>query len=269
MNPIEGRLRAAAAAGDLALVVFLVLGYPDPATSLQALEILRRQGIAVFELALPSPHGWSPLASGPIIDAHQRAWAAGMRPQEAAAIGAAYRPNLHILYRGTWDDLGLEALTMLRGACDGILPEWRGPSAETCQQEARNLGLAGVEALAPALDPSELRGRVERAQGMVYLTTAESTGGRLFDLPAIAAALGHIKGCRDIPACCGFGVRTPEDVVRLGGLFGCDGVIVGTAALEALGAGLDRFERYIASLAQAARGLKRPGRVPVTMSDGA
>lgn len=257
-SAIEARLRAAVAAGDVALIVFLVLGYPDRETSVGALEVLRRAGVAVFELALPAARGWSPLASAPIVEAHRRACAAGVTPGEAAGIGARHRPNLYILYRGTWDELGPASLGLLGDRCDAVLPEWRGGSADECLRLARRAGLNGVEAVSPATSPQRLAAGVKRSQGMVYLTVAEATGGRLFDRDIVAAALGRIKRCRDIPVCCGFGVRTPQDVADLGRLPGCDGVIVGTAALQALDAGLPAFERYITTLAAAARGLKRP-----------
>jgi tryptophan synthase alpha chain len=76
------------------------------------------------------------------------------------------------------------------------------------------------------------------SRGFVYAVTVTGiTGGMGGQAAEVTAYLDRVKSVSKLPVCAGFGVRTPEQVRNLGGH--ADGVIVGSALIEHLEAGLD------------------------------
>jgi tryptophan synthase alpha chain len=72
--------------------------------------------------------------------------------------------------------------------------------------------------------------------GFLYAVTVLGiTGAAIGD--DVPAYLRRVRSLARVPVCAGFGIRTAADVARLGA--SADGVIVGTALVEAIGRGED------------------------------
>jgi len=97
-------------------------------------------------------------------------------------------------------------------------------------------GLALVQLVTPATPPDRLRRLCAASEGFVYAVTRTGITGGHEGLPEeIAEYLAEVKRNSRLPVCAGFGVREKEQVELIGQH--ADGVIVGSALLEALEAG--------------------------------
>ena len=96
-------------------------------------------------------------------------------------------------------------------------------------------GIPLVQLVTP-LTPPERRARLCAAStGFVYAVTVAGVTGGASEAPT--AMLDATRAVSELPVCAGFGIRTPEQVRALAPH--CDGVVVGTALLEAIGRGED------------------------------
>jgi tryptophan synthase alpha subunit len=57
--------------------------------------------------------------------------------------------------------------------------------------------------------------------------------------------------------CCGYGIRTPQDVKEIGSIEGCEGIFIGAALLEVLSKGIYPFEKYVRKILAVARNVKK------------
>lgn len=115
-------------------------------------------------------------------------------------------------------DLPLEALDMARPLTDA--------------------GLATIGMVSPVTRGDRLARIAERATGFVYAVTSVGvTGQTRTDQADIVGYLHKVRDASPIPVCAGFGIRSKPHVDALRGA--CDGVIVGSALMEAVGEGRD------------------------------
>jgi tryptophan synthase alpha chain len=105
-----------------------------------------------------------------------------------------------------------------------------------------HLGL--VQLVAPATPPARRRLLAEATRGFLYAVTANGvTGGTV---PTdVGAMLDDLRAVSPVPVCAGFGIRSAKDVARLRPH--ADGVIVGSALVDAIGRGADPG-RFLSSL---------------------
>ena len=76
------------------------------------------------------------------------------------------------------------------------------------------------------------------AQGFVYAVTMTGTTGKSVAVPDdVLEYMDRVKRASPVPVCAGFGIRTREQVLRLGAHV--DGVVVGSALIESLERGDD------------------------------
>ena len=74
-----------------------------------------------------------------------------------------------------------------------------------------------------------------------YVSIAGITGTRAPDLNAVAKNVARIKARTPLPVAVGFGVRTPDQARAIAGV--ADGVVVGSALVDAISQSLDENER--------------------------
>ncbi|PCH45566.1 MAG: hypothetical protein COC23_06590 [Hyphomicrobiales bacterium] len=87
---------------------------------------------------------------------------------------------------------------------------------------------------------------MENTSGFVYyVSIAGITGTATPDVDVVGTAVQRIKSHTDIPVVVGFGVRTPEQAGAISK--GADGVVVGTALVDALKATLTDDDNATAS----------------------
>ncbi|MFX8653238.1 tryptophan synthase subunit alpha, partial [Acinetobacter baumannii] len=70
-----------------------------------------------------------------------------------------------------------------------------------------------------------------------YVSVTGITGAAAADPARLKPALAAIRAATDLPVVVGFGVRSPAQVAALADI--ADGVVVGTALIDALAATLD------------------------------
>jgi tryptophan synthase alpha chain len=225
------------------IVAFLTAGYPQPETFLDVLRKVSQAADAV-EIGVPFS---DPMADGVTIQRSSR---------HAIERGVSLRwiftelarrdfelasPVLLMSYLNPLLAFGLEALAARAaevGVAGFIVPdlpyEERGPLAAALDPH----GLALVQLVTPATPPERLRMICAASQGFVYAVTKTGITGAAAALPAeLATYLDAVKRVSHLPVCAGFGVRDAAQVRSIGAH--ADGVIVGSALVEALERGED------------------------------
>lgn len=270
---LAGTFARARQEGRLAMVGYLPAGFPDPSQFVELVQVAAAAGLDVLELGLPAE---DPHLDGPVIRrALRRQRALGIGFDEAIRLGARARQaaGVPVVAMGYAAQLqsGMDPAEALRrvgaGGLDGVLFPDLGPDALAALEAPAGAVGAGVVGFVRRDHPPEVVAAVlevcSRVEGaFVYVQSATPhTGGRV-DLKATVAAVRRVLAARDVleercgrsvPVAVGFGIQEPDQVVALRGL-GVDGVIVGTALVEAAAEGAQRVRERVSALADAARG---------------
>jgi tryptophan synthase alpha chain len=235
------------------LVAYITAGYPEPKTFL---DLVRRVSAAADAVEIGVPFS-DPMADGITIQRSSRhAIERGVTlrwifTELARREFKLVSPVLLMTYLNPLLAYGYEALAARAaevGVAGFIVPdlpyEERGPLAAALDQH----GLALVQLVTPATPPERLRMICAGSQGFVYAVTKTGITGAGATLPAeLATYLDTVKSASRLPVCAGFGVRDATHVQSIGAH--ADGVIVGSALVEALERGEDA-----AAFLQALRG---------------
>lgn len=234
-----GALAAAARAQGAGLFIpFLVIGDPEPGTSLGLARALVASGADALELGLPFS---DPPADGPVVQAaDQRALAAGMTTAGALDWIAELRtttdvPVSLLVYLNLILQYGVEAF-YARAAevgVDAVLVADLPPEhAARVVAAARENGVDTVFLASELSTPARLGRIAEVCRGYVYALARVGVTGARAQLPsALGPALDRMRAAIDLPLLVGFGISTP-DHVRAARRAGADGVIVGSALVR-------------------------------------
>ncbi len=267
-TPGATRIRAAfavaKAAHRIALVPYVVAGYPDPATSLRAALAAVEAGADLLEIGLPFS---DPLADGPTL---QRAAAAALRAGATFETSlrlveavAARAPGLPLVPMGYANQLaGPEdpAVRMRRLAAAGasglIVADLTPDEGATFEAAARSAGLGLVYLVAPTTPPARRAAIARRTGGFLYCVSLVGVTGARARLPAgLRRLVGDVVAVSPVPVAVGFGVSRERHVAAIAEA-GADGVVVASALVDALGPeGRDvvAMGRLVARLAAATR----------------
>ncbi len=242
---IDRRFVELAAEGRAALVAFVMAGDPDLATSLAILKALPKAGADVIEVGMPFT---DPMADGPAIQA------AGLRALKAKTtlvktlrLAADFRagdPTTPIVLMGYYNPIyvhGVDAFLNEAKAAgvDGLIVVDLPPEedAELCLP-ALKAGLNFIRLATPTTDAARLPAVLANTSGFVYyVSITGTTGAATPDFSATAAAVARIKRHTDLPVAVGFGVKNAANAAAIAAH--ADGVVVGSALVEALRASLD------------------------------
>lgn len=242
-----GRIRAAfaraAAEGRAALIPYVVAGYPDAETSLQAALAAADAGADLLEVGLPYS---DPLADGATLQrASSVALLAGAtfdRSLELVRRIAAVRPGLPLVPMAYANQVlgGGDGATVARRLADagasGIIvadltPDEGGPF----EAVARSFDLAVVYLVAPTTRPERRAEIAARTGGFLYCVSLVGVTGARSSLPSTVGRLVRdVRRSSLVPVAVGFGVSRPSHVRALARA-GADGVIVASALVDALG----------------------------------
>ena len=261
------RIRAAFAAarsqGRTALVPYVVAGYPDHDTSLQAALACIDEGADVLEVGLPYS---DPLADGATL---QRASSAALKAGatfdssiELVRQIAGFRPDVPLVPMCYANQVigggnGREAAKRLAdaGAAGIIVADLTPDEGAPFEAVARAAGLAVVYLVAPTTPPSRRAEIAARSGGFLYCVSLVGVTGARTSLPAdVARLVRDVRAASPVPVAVGFGVSRPEHVRALAKA-GADGVIVASALVDALGP----EGRDIAALSKLVRALRDAG----------
>ncbi len=258
---IADRFAACAREGRAALVTYVMAGDPDPLTAQALVDALPAAGADVIELGMPFS---DPMADGPSIQAAGlRALKAGMSLKGTLETARRFREKdqaTPIVMMGYYNPIyiyGVERFLADAKASgiDGLIvvdlpPEMDG---ELCLP-ALAAGIAFIRLATPTTDDKRLPKVLKNTSGFVYYVSMTGiTGGKIADYGKVSDAVARIKRHTDLPVAVGFGVKTPENAAAIAS--GADGVVVGTALIDALKATLTPDDKATAGSIAAVTGL--------------
>jgi tryptophan synthase alpha chain len=227
------------AAGRPALIPYLTAGFPDPATSVAALRAAARHA-DILEVGVPFS---DPIADGPTIQRSSfEALAHGVSLPETLALieeAALDIPVVLFSYFNPVLQYGLDRL-MARAESLGIagllltdLPAGGDPVSERTVHDS---SIDLIRLVAPTTHGPRLAAAVRDAEGFVYLVARLGVTGASRELAAgLADSIARLRAATPLPIAVGFGISTPEQARTVAGL--ADGVVVGSAAVDALATG--------------------------------
>jgi len=253
-DAISAAIRQATTAGRPALLGFLTAGFPNRAGFGANLEAVL-SACDVVEIGVPFS---DPMADGATV---QRASFAALADgvtlpwilQQVAAARPRAAPILLMSYLNPLLQYGLDRLPRAAaeaGVAGFIVPDLPYEESGDLKEALDREGLALVQMVTPVTPAARLQMLCKSAEGFVYAvtmtgTTGRGVGGGVPD--EVLAYMDRVKACSAVPVCAGFGIRSREQVVRLARHV--DGVIVGSALVEALERG-DDVRAFLNSLRQ-------------------
>jgi len=242
---IDARFAECAALGRPAFVTFITAGDPDMVTGQAILDGLPAAGADLIELGMPFS---DPMADGPTIQmAGHRALRAGQNLHKTLDMVRAFRTKddkTPIVLMGYYNPIyifGSEAFVTAAKAAgvDGlIIVDLPAEEDEELCLPALAAGLNFIRLTTPTTDDKRLPTVLKNSSGFVYYVSMTGiTGGAIKSRAAVGDAVKRIKSHTDLPVAVGFGIKTAEDAAEIGR--DADGVVVGTALVNALAETLD------------------------------
>jgi tryptophan synthase alpha chain len=243
---IDRRFAALKRQGRAGLVTFISAGDPDYSTSLKLLKALPGAGAEMIELGMPFT---DPMADGPAIQAgSQRALKGGQTMVKTLNMVRAFRAgdaDTPIMLMGYYNPIyiyGNERFLAdaLAAGVDGLIVVDLPPEEdeELCLP-ALKAGLNFIRLATPTTDDKRLPKVLTNTSGFVYyVSIAGITGTAAPDPSAVSRAVARIKQHTDLPVAVGFGVTGPAQARAIAD-GGADGVVVGSALVNAIKASLD------------------------------
>lgn len=278
---IDARFNALREEGRAALVTFVMAGDPDLATSLEILKSLPKAGADVVELGMPFT---DPMADGPSIQAAGlRALKAGTTLVKTLELVRKFREEdktTPLVLMGYYNPIYVHGVPAFleeakAAGVDGlIVVDLPAEEDDELCLPARAAGLNFIRLATPTTDDKRLPKVLENTSGFVYYVSLTGiTGAALVDYSSVAEAVARIKRHTPLPIAVGFGVKTATNAEAIARY--ADGVVVGTALVDALAASLDSEKRAgpktveaVASLvADLASGVRK-ARVAAAKQDG-
>lgn len=245
--PGARRTRAAfaVASGDgrIALVPYVVAGYPDAETSFRVATAAIDAGADLLEIGLPYS---DPLADGATL---QRATAA------ALASGATFERSLALLARiaqarPTVPLVPMAYANQILGGGDGsertralaeagasglIVADLTPDEGSAYERVAAAAGLGIVYLVAPTTPAARRAAVAARSTAFLYCVSLVGVTGARAALPAsVSRLIRDVRSVSPVPVAVGFGVSRPAHVRSIARA-GADGVIVASALVDALG----------------------------------
>ena len=254
---IEKRFAALKQEGRAALVTFTMAGDPDYDTALALAKALPAAGADVIELGMPFT---DPMADGPAVQAAGvRALAAGQTLKKTLALVREFRTGddaTPIVLMGYYNPIyiyGVDKFLVDAKAAgiDGLIVVDLPPEEddELCIP-ALKAGLNFIRLATPTTDDKRLPAVLNNTSGFVYYVSITGiTGSAAPDPGKVNTAVARIKRHTKLPVAVGFGVRSAEQARAIAQ--GADGVVVGSALVEALRVSLDRQGKATAGTVKA------------------
>jgi tryptophan synthase alpha chain len=270
---IDRRFAALKNEGRAALVTFFTAGDPDYATSLAILRAAPGAGADVVELGMPFT---DPMADGPAVQASSlRALKAGQTLRKTLDLVRTFRTgdrDTPIVLMGYYNPIYIYGVDRfltdaVSAGVDGLIVVDLPPEEddELCVP-ALKAGLNFIRLTTPTTDDKRLPAVLANTSGFVYYVSITGiTGAATPEFGRVAQAVARIKRHTDLPIAVGFGVKNAEHARAIA--HGADGVVVGSALVEAVRTSLDADGKataktvpavsdLIASLAAGVRGAR-------------
>ena len=242
---IDRRFAALKDEGRAALVTFTMAGDPDYETSLAIANALPNAGADVIELGMPFT---DPMADGPAIQAAGvRALKSGQRMTRTLALVREFRKTndaTPIVLMGYYNPIYIYGVDRFladakAAGVDGLIVVDLPPEEdeELCLPTLKT-GLNFIRLATPTTDDKRLPAVLNNTSGFVYYVSITGiTGSAEPDSGKVTAAVARIKRHTKLPVAVGFGVKTAKQARAIAS--GADGVVVGSALVDALRLSLD------------------------------
>ncbi len=249
-NRIDQRFALLRETRRKALVCYLTAGFPDASQSLSLLRGVEDEGADVVEIGVPFS---DPIADGPVIQASsQHALAAGVTLNRTLELVSKARLNIPVVLFTYLNPLLAAGESCLRRAadagCDGILVTDL-PVGADADREAwlGDSELAFIRLVAPTTPLERMREISRHGSGFVYLISRLGVTGMQRQLSAdLAPTMARLRRATGLPICVGFGISDAAQAHAVGIL--ADGVVVGSALVQAAGASVAQALSLTASL---------------------
>ncbi len=222
-----------------ALVVYLMVGYPDYETSLKAFNTVLENGADILEIGFPFS---DPVADGPTIQiAHEVALNNGIKSHHVFEAVKTLRrdfphiPFLLMTYYNPVFRIGQESFCCLakESGLDGfIVPDLPPEECVPLKETMKNYGLSLILLASPTSTEKRLRLICEKTDDMVYFVSVTGTTGERKDLPfkELKDKVHHYRKICSKPVVVGFGVSTKAHVREISCF--ADGVVVGSSIVK-------------------------------------
>ncbi|MEO8307614.1 MAG: tryptophan synthase subunit alpha [Pseudomonadota bacterium] len=240
------------ARGGVAVVAFITAGFPSRDAFITDLTAIANEA-DVVEIGVPFT---DPMADGVTIQRSSlAALAQGVNLKWILdSIATLPKVNAQLVLMGYFNPLlayGYEALAARAaqvGVSGFIVPDLPVEESAGFEQALARHGLALIRMVTPVTSAARLSQLCATAQGFVYAVSMTGTTGKSVAAQPGAASvpqatldyLDKVRSLSKVPVCAGFGIRSHEQVAALGPHV--DGVIVGSALIEAMEKGISTVE---------------------------
>lgn len=253
----------AARDGRAALIAYLTAGYPDDATSQACFAAAVEAGADIIEVGLPFS---DPMMDGPIIQAaNQVVLDRGASVTSLLALVDRLRdleaPKVVMTYVTIADTRGYGRFAEEcagAGMAGVILPDLPVAEAATWRSEAASHGLATIFMASSVSTDDRLEAIASASSGWIYAAGLLGvTGVKDVAYDESRRLVERIKRVTDLPVAVGMGVKDRASAAEVASF--ADGVIVGSAIVQAIGDGdpdgaPDRVGHLVADLRQGVAG---------------
>ena len=242
---IDARFAALKKQNHPALVTFISAGDPDLETSEKILAGLAKAGADVIELGMPFS---DPMADGPAIQASsQRALKSGQSMIKTLEMVRRFRKtdsDTPLVLMGYYNPIYVYGNQRFvdeakAAGVDGLIVVDVPPEAddELCLPAVK-AGLNFIRLATPTTDAKRLPAVLKNTSGFVYYVSITGITGAAAPVATdVHNQVKRIKGQTDLPVVVGFGVKTGEQAKAISK--GADGVVVGSALVQAIEKSLD------------------------------
>ena len=237
------------------MIPYYTAGFPTRAACLDALRGAAAAGADVIEVGIPFS---DPLADGPTI---QRSTHAALEQgMTVAGVLQLVReadlpvPVVLMTYVNPVLAYGVErfAADARSAGVSGVLfTDLPAGAAPELERAVAGAGLDVIRLVAPTTTDERLAAALDGAGGFIYLISRLGVTGARPDAPAdLDRHVHRLRSVSRLPVAVGFGISTPAQVAAAARWV--DGVVVGSALVDALGdGGLPAARRLLESLAGA------------------
>ena len=229
-----------------ALVTYIMAGDPDFDTALEIMKALPKAGSDLIELGMPFS---DPMADGPTIQAAGlRALKAGQTLNKTLKLVSEFRKTdqtTPIVLMGYYNPIYVHGVAQFlidakKADIDGLIVVDLPPEMdnELCLPAVK-ADINFIRLATPTTDDKRLPRVLENTSGFVYYVSMTGiTGQALPDTDIVAKAVKNIKKHTSLPIAVGFGIKTREQAAKIGRA--ADGVVVGSAIVNAIASTLDK-----------------------------
>lgn len=240
MSRIAATFANLKAEGRVAIMPYLMVGYPERDSALTLAPAIEAAGADLFELGVPYS---DPLADGATVQrASERALQNGVRLPfclETIAnlrAGGLKAPLVVMGYYNPFLQYGIERLCadLAAAGADGLIipdlpPEEAGPARSACLAH----GLDLIMFVAPTTTDERIAEIARVASGFIYCVALTGvTGARRELWDGLPVFLDRVRQQTDLPLVVGFGISTAAHVRQVSAH--ADGAIVASALIDAM-----------------------------------